>query len=1068
MGRWARVKALYQAALDKEPAARAAFIRDACGGDTSLVREVESLLAYDQAADAFLEAPAIEVAARNHQAPSLAGRTLSHYLVERLLGAGGMGEVYLARDPRLDRPVALKILPADLAASPDRMQRFVHEARSASALNHPNVATVYDIGDSDGICFIAMEYIEGSTIADAIAGTPMAATTIVDVAAQVAEALHAAHDKGITHRDIKPSNLMVTPQGRVKVLDFGIAKTTARDSVEMDGTMSAATGTAVGTVIGSLSYMSPEQVAGRDVDARSDIFSLGVALYEMATARLPFAGGSKAETIDRILHAQPEALRRFNNHVPPELERITLKCLEKLRERRYQSSSELLRDLRLLKRQTDSDLMRIGPGDARPHNLPAELTTFIGRGRESADVQRSLAGARLVTLTGAGGCGKTRLALHVAATLLPQFPQGVWLVDLSALSEPGLVAHTLAATLGIREAAPRTLEEALVEYFRAHRVLLVLDNCEHLINECASLIERLLRQAEHLQVLATSREGLGLPGEVVWRVPSLALPGSSGTETRDEISSCEAVGLFAARARSVDAGFVITEQNATVIAEICRRLDGIPLAIELAAAKLKVLSVDQVHERLKDRFRLLTGGSRTAVARQRTLEATIDWSYDLLSEHERLLLCRLSVFPGGWTLEAAEEICSGDGLETIAIVELLSHLVDKSLVNVDGEAGAERRYRCLETVRQYGRERLARLGQTEPIRNRHCAFYVALATRAEPELQRRQQAQWLSRLQLEHANLRSALEWCVDDRDHPHAAIELASRLSWFWMKRGYLGEGAQWLTRALSIGSTASPAVQAKALFGLGLLTFFRGDYVSCGATLDRCVTFARAVGDLDSTAMALGVKAFIAMESGDMEEAVRVAHESAAAVRAGATPWCRCLSLECLAWDAMQKGDCDLAIQLTEEALTLINELGDLWSIGLHITDLAIFSLVQGRLDRAEAVCAEGIALFQQVEDRFGLSCVLAILAGVCAARDRFKRAARLWGATHGLLDSIASPLQDSFKRAVGDTYIARARESIGSHEFDAAFSEGRAMSQAQAVRYALSPVAGVARGEPHQPPI
>ena len=557
MERWAKVKAVYQAALDEEPAERAAFVREACGKDDGLRGEVESLLAYGGAAEAFLESPAIEMTARElgSAVRTLVGRTLSHYTVERLLGAGGMGEVYLARDPRLDRPVALKILPVDLAANPDRMHRFVREARSASALNHPNVATIYDIGESDGICFIAMEYIEGSTVADAIAGRPMTATAIIDIAMQVSEALDAAHEKRITHRDIKPANLMITPQGRVKVLDFGIAKTTASDYVPADNAPTVATSTAVGAVIGSLAYMSPEQVAGRDVDARSDIFSLGTALYEMATGRLPFTGSTKEETINRILHAQPESVMRLNDQISPELERITLTCLEKSRERRYQSATRHPGDLRRLKRQTDSDLMRVGPGDARPHNLPAQLTSFVGRSRESEDVQRSLAGARLVTLTGAGGCGKTRLALHVAANLLPQFPQGVWIVDLSGLSEPDLVAHTLAATLGIREASSRPLDEALVEYFRAHRVLLVLDNCEHLINECAKLVERLLRQAETLHVLATSREGLGLPGEIVWRVPSLTLPESSSAETPDAIANYEAVRLFSDRARAADASF---------------------------------------------------------------------------------------------------------------------------------------------------------------------------------------------------------------------------------------------------------------------------------------------------------------------------------------------------------------------------------------------------------------------------------------------------------------------------------------------------------------------------------
>jgi non-specific serine/threonine protein kinase len=1049
------VKAVYQAALDEEPAARAAFVRHACGDDAELLREVESLLAHDETAEGFLETPAIAiVAAPDPAPPALAGRVLGHYRVERLLGAGGMGEVYLARDPRLDRPVALKILPADLAAHPGRLQRFVQEARSASALNHPNVATIHDVGESDGIRFIVMEYIEGATVADTLAGRPLTHARIVDIAAQVADALEAAHAKGITHRDIKPANLMVTPEGRVKVLDFGIAKSTHREHAEVDDEATRADGeTAVGTVVGSLSYMSPEQIAGRPVDARSDIFSLGASVYEMATGRLPFSGATRADTMGRILYGRPEPITRLNADIPHELERVTMKCLEKTRERRYQSARELAQDLHRLRRSTGSDELHIEADAAPRHNLPAALTSFVGRDRAREELHRALAGARLVTVTGAGGCGKTRLALRVAADLLPEYPGGVWVVDLSTLSEPGLVAPTLRATLGIRESASRTLEEALVGCLRARRTMLVFDNCEHLIAEVASLVEQLLRQVDSLRVLATSREALGLPGEIVWRVPSMALPADAPLPALAEIADCEAVRLFADRAMAVDSTFALTAHNAAAVVEICRRLDGIPLAIELAAAKLRVLSADQLHDRLKDRFRLLTGGSRTAVARQRTLEATIDWSYDLLSEPERVLLCRLSVFAGGWTLEAAEEICHGEGLDRPSIVELLSNLVDKSLVNVDAASGGERRYRCLETVRQYGRERLVRLGQSERTRQRHLDVFLALAARAEPELQRANQASWLARLELEHANLRSALEWSLDDQRHGIVALEMASRLAWFWMKRGHLGEGEQWLARALAAAAGAPPDLRARALFGTGLLSFFRGDYSRCSAAFDQCLTHAQRSGDFVIAAMGLGVKAFVAMESGDWAEGVRLAGDSAAAARASGVPWVECLSLQFQAWDAMRTGDLERAIGLTEHALALLEGLGDLWSIGLHTSDLALFHLLQGQLDQAEAVCATGIQLFQQLEDRFGLSCFLAILSGVSAVRGRPRRAARLWGGLHGLLESIASPLQESFKQAVEVPYIAPTRESLGAPGFDAAFAEGRAMSMEQVIRYALA---------------
>jgi non-specific serine/threonine protein kinase len=525
------------------------------------------------------------------------------------------------------------------------------------------------------------------------------------------------------------------------------------------------------------------------VDHRSDLFSLGVALYEMATGVLPFAGATTAEMMDRILHARPEPMSRAKADIPPELERVVDKCLEKDVEQRHQSAHELLVALRRLRRQVDADSVSTGFGEARRHNLPAQLTSFVGRSREIAEIRRLLPTTRLLTLTGAGGCGKTRVALQVGAELLDDFADGVWVVDLGPLSEPNLITHTVAATLGLRGGPNRTLAEAIADYFRARQVLLLLDNCEHLIAECAQLVEPLLRVAPGLKVLATSREGLAVAGETVWRVPSMSVPSPSESATPEVLLQHEAVRLLLARANAV-APFTVTDADAATLAEICRRLDGIPLAIELAAARLSVLSLDQINVRLKDRFRLLTGGSRTAVARQRTLEATIDWSYDLLSESERTLLCRLSVFPGGWTLEAAEEVCAGNGLDKESILDLLSNLVDKSLVNVEDDAGGERRYRCLETVRQYGRERLVRSCDAERVRNRHLDFFLALAKRAEPQLTRENQALWLNRLQSDYGNLRSALEWGLEAPGRGNTGLELASALGWFWIRRGYLAEG--------------------------------------------------------------------------------------------------------------------------------------------------------------------------------------------------------------------------------------------------------------------------------------
>ena len=360
LDRWQQIEKIYHSALEHEPRQREAFLREACAGDEALRKEVESLLAHQPQAESFIEKPALEVAAKGmaqNPAQSLVGQQVGPYKIHSLLGVGGMGEVYLAQDPRLDRAIALKILPAELASDPDRIRRFIREARAASGLKHPNVATIYEIGKSDEFHFIAMEYVEGQTLADKISGRPLPIAEIVDIGIQVADALDEAHRKGITHRDIKPANLMLTSREQVKILDFGLAKVARPEGQAMGSDISTVVKTETGVVMGTVQYMSPEQVLGKEVDHRTDIFSLGVVLYEMATGRLPFTGTSSSETMDRVLHGQPEAIARFNYNVPAELERIMRKCLEKDRERRYQSARELLIDLRNHKRDSDSNVV---------------------------------------------------------------------------------------------------------------------------------------------------------------------------------------------------------------------------------------------------------------------------------------------------------------------------------------------------------------------------------------------------------------------------------------------------------------------------------------------------------------------------------------------------------------------------------------------------------------------------------------------------------------------------------------------------------------------------------------
>jgi predicted ATPase/predicted Ser/Thr protein kinase len=1051
MENWEKVKQLYQAALGKDAVEQAVFLDEACAGDEALRREVQSLLAYQEEAEPFMEAPAIEVAATTLiEDPDirLVGRKLSHYQVLSLLGAGGMGEVYLAQDPRLDRKVALKILPPDMASDADRMQRFMREARAASALNHANVATVYDVGEDDGVCFIAMEYVEGQTLAEKIGGRPVDPAEIIDVGGQVADALEAAHVKEITHRDIKPANLMITARGQVKVLDFGVAKMAATECQALTNETSAGSKTVAGIIVGSVPHMSPEQVLGREVDHRSDIFSLGIALYEMATGRLPFVGATKAETMDLIQNAQPEPIALINDRVPSELERIIGRCLEKDVERRYQSARDVLVDLRNLKRDTDA---QVAVREARRDNLPVQLTSFIGRQREIAAIRRLFLSTRLLTLTGAGGCGKTRLALQVAADLLEQFRDGVWVVDLAPLSEPDLVPQSAASVLKVQEGPNRSLVEVLSDYVRPRQLLLVLDNCEHLITACAELAETLLRAGTGLHILATSREAMGISGETVWHVPSLSLPEQAQALSPEVLLEYEAVRLFVERAAAVEPTFAITNANTATVAEICHRLDGIPLAIELAAARLKVLSVEEINVRLKDRFRLLTGGSRTAVARQRTLEATVDWSYDLLTEVEQRLLRRLSVFTGGWTLEAAEDVCSGEGVEKDEILEPLSRLVDKSLVNVEEGATGNRRYRFLETVRQYGQVRLVRSGEAERLRELHLAFFFELAQRAEPELQRPDQVIWLNRLQLEHDNLRAALDWCLAAPRQGDKGLELAAALFWFWTKRGCFGEGRQWLARVLSVDTRRSAALRAKALIGLSHMTFFLGDYAGTGEYLEESLALGRQAEDIWAVSFSLLMQSALALAGGNLEGTAELAAEARAAAMAGGHLWLEGGSLMFLALCAQSMDDYERAGPLYEAALVRHRRTGDKWTIGMTLSNIAALRVLQGQYDVAKHLGAEAIRLNQELSDHRGTAWCLEAFAAAEAAQSEAARAAHLWGASDGLLEKVGSALPPSIK-SFRDRYFDRARESLGDSAFQTALSNGRAMSLTQAVEYAL----------------
>jgi predicted ATPase/DNA-binding SARP family transcriptional activator len=520
-----------------------------------------------------------------------------------------------------------------------------------------------------------------------------------------------------------------------------------------------------------------------------------------------------------------------------------------------------------------------GPPGARMHNLPAPRSSFVGRESELRNLKRDLAMTRLLTLTGAGGCGKTRLALEVAREFIGAYPEGVWLVELAPLSEEALVAQALASVLGVPEQPDRSLTEALVDFMRAKRALLVMDNCEHLVDAVARLADTLLNSCSHLRVLATSRESLNVEGELAWLVPSLSVPSLGRSATRvEELAGYESVRLFVERARHRNPEFCLTPENANAVGRICERLEGIPLAIELAAARVG-MSLEQIASRLDDSLRLLTWGSRTASPRRRTLRGTLDWSYALLGELERRLFGRLSVFAGGWTLEAAEAVGAGD-IQQGDVVDLLSRLVDKSLVVAEAQEVV--RYRMLEPIRQYARERFEESEEVEAVKRRHAEFYLVLAEEAEPGVEGPQQAAWLERLEAEHDNLRTALSWSLERGEEAELGLRVGEALGQFWYLRGYFGEGRRWLEEALAKASPASTAARANALRRLSFLAFMQGDLDRAqeageeGLNLERVKQFWDIAGRRSIAAGLLHMLGLVMSARGDPERAIHLYEES------------------------------------------------------------------------------------------------------------------------------------------------------------------------------------------------
>ena len=702
------------------------------------------------------------------------------------------------------------------------------------------------------------------------------------------------------------------------------------------------------------------------------------------------------------------------------------------------------------------------PGD---HNLPAPRTSLIGREHELAETKRLLAMTRLLTLTGAGGSGKTRLAVEMARDLAGTYPDGVWMVGLATLSEPELVPQAVVAVLGVREKPGRSISEALMDHLRSKNLLLVLDNCEHLIDAVALLTELLLDSCPRLRILATSREALSIPGEINWPVPTLSLPDADGPLTHEEIEGCESVRLFVERALCRTPDFSPKAENIRTVAEICQKLDGLPLAIELAAARVGALTVEQISGKLRDSLSLLTAGNRTATPRQQTLEGTLDWSYELLLEIEKKLFVRLSVFVGGWTLEAAEAVGAGDGVREEEIMDLLSRLVDKSLVIAESGGDGTLRYRMLEPIRQYGQSLLVESDELETVRHLHAEWFLGLAERAELELRGRTQAAWLERLEREHDNLRAALSWALEQRE-AELGLRLGGALGEFWHMHGHLSEGRRWLEAALATGEGLPVSARAKALARAGYIAWEQGDYERSLAFSEDSLALARELEDMEIVAAALSSLGWAALFQNNLQQASTLTEEAISLQRVSGDAVGVARSLLILGFVANAQRDYERAMTLHEESLTLARKEEDGFALALSLALGAFARLGRGDYQMTRSLCQEGIELSR----RFGMPHLTAahlhILTLLANSQGQPLRTARLWGAAQTLREAIGTILSPIEQYLYGP-HIEAARTQLDEAAWNLAMAEGREMTFEAAIEYALSEERSHPETQTREPP-
>ena len=766
------------------------------------------------------------------------------------------------------------------------------------------------------------------------------------------------------------------------------------------------------------------------------------------------------QTLNRVarLLAAGHGGQTLVSHVTAELLHEVLPAglyLRDMGERKLKDLGRPERIFQLVAPDLPSDFPPLRSLEVLPNNLPAQVTSFVGRSKDISVVKGLLNKTRLLTLTGPGGTGKTRLGIQVAAELLDRFPQGVWLVELATISDPTQVPEAIAGAMDIREEHGRAALETLVHALRTRRLLLVMDNCEHLLDACARIASTLLRSCPELRILATSREALSIEGETIQHVSPLKVVEFERPEyarSVDKVAQIEAVQLFLERASAARPEFELTAANALVVAKICWRLDGIPLAIELAAARVKVLTLEQILEQLDDRFRLLSAGNRAAQSRQQTLGALIDWSYDLLSEPERILLRRLSVFVAGRTVAMAEEVCAGDGIEKRAIQNLLSALVEKSLLIVEPGPNGESRYTMLESVWDYCDEKLAQHQETSRYRRKHLDFFVWFAERIEPELFGPDQKAWFDILSIEQFNLTMALRFSREQRETTTQGLRLAGAISRYWEVRSYLTEGYEHFQSLLAAGvEDVPPAVLAKAELGAGRLSWCQSRTSDALRHYRMAQESYRRSGNMDIVGLVEAFLGFVERDGGDPGTAR--AHFYRAAILAEEQDCIRMLAaaLNGLSSLAADERDFGVARDAKERILAVLRSQGDQWIVALTIGSLGRVCFMAEDYAAAQAYLREFLRLVCELGNKWTIPYAIELIADVCLRQAEAQRAVQLYGAASEQREALAldfTPTELTAHLAA----MTRLRAALPAEEFDLEWHRGRSLGIQAAIELAL----------------